>query len=239
MQVRKGSRRSSRTIGVRCAAIASVLALAVSGVSPASAETHEGGTGNMVFFKGGFMNLNQDRGGQIFTDTGSLTGTNGGNTGWYAGAGLDLVMSKDVWGAMSKTWVVGEIGLQLNRISSNRVNNTAGSVASNTLTGTTALDPQKVQLTMLTIDVAPKIKFMEDSAFRPWIIPIGLDFHVISPPSNRTQYLDMGVQFGAGFEWAVWKAFKLGLDARYHVTSRMTNTNNDYFQVGPYAGISF
>lgn len=198
----------------------------------------------MVFFKGGFMNLSTDRGGQIFTDTNGATGVNGGNGGWYTGAGLDLVLSKDVWGGMEKTWVVGEIGLQFNRISSSRVNNTAGSVAGCTLGGGTpaacpTLDPQKVQLTMMTIDVAPKIKFMEGSAFRPWIIPIGLDFHVISPPSNRTQYLDMGVQFGAGFEYQVWKAIKVGMDARYHVTSRMTNTNNDYFQVGPYVGISF
>jgi len=119
------------------------------------------------------------------------------------------------------------------------VNNAAGSIATRTLTDTLATDPQKVQLTMVTIDVAPKIKFMEGSAFRPWVIPIGLDIHVISPPSNRTQYLDMGVQFGAGFEYAVWKAFKVGVDARYHLTARLTNTNNDYFQVGPYVGISF
>lgn len=185
------------------------------------------------------MNLNQDRSGQIFTDTAGLTGANGGNAGWYAGAGLDLVMSKDVWGGMDKTWVVGEIGLQFNSINSSRVNNTIGSAAAHTLTGTTALDPQKVQLTMVTIDVAPKIKFMEGSAFRPWVIPIGLDIHVISPPSNRTQYLDLGVQFGGGFEYAVWKAFKVGVDARYHLTARLTNTNNDYFQVGPYVGISF
>ena len=49
----------------------------------------------MVFFKGGFMNLNQDRAGQTFADTGGVSGVNGGNAGWYAGAGLDLVMSKN------------------------------------------------------------------------------------------------------------------------------------------------
>jgi len=32
------------------------------------------------------------------------------------------------------------------------------------------------------------------------VIPIGLDFHVISPPSNQTQYLDIGLQFGASEE---------------------------------------
>ena len=237
MQVRK----SRRNIGVWSVVVAIVAGLAVCGVPPASAE--EVGTGNQVFFKGGFMNLNRDRGTQIFTDTNGVLGAgsvNGGNAGWYAGAGLDLMLSKDVWGAMDRTSVLGEIGLQFNRINSHRVNNTAGSVAVCTLGGTCpTVDPQEVQLTMMTINVAPKIKFMEGSAFRPWIIPVGLDFHVISPPSNKTQYLDMGLQFGAGFEVQVWKAFKVGVDARYHLTARMTNTVNDYFQVGPYVGISF
>lgn len=219
-----------RSIGVWCVGAVIAGGLVASGVSPVSAEE---GTGNMVFFKGGFMNLNQDRGGKIFTDTNGNSGVNGGNAGWYAGAGLDLVMSKNAWGAMDKTWVVGEIGLQMNRINSSRVTNAAGFL-------TSAPDlQQKVQLTMMTINVAPKIKFMEGSAFRPWLIPIGLDFHVISPPSNQTQYLDMGVQFGAGFEVQVWKALMVGVDARYHLTARMTNTNNDYFQVGPYVGLSF
>ena len=68
-----------------------------SGVFGAQGVSAEEGTVNMVFFKGGFMNLNQDRSGQIFTDTAGIAGANGGNAGWYAGAGLDLVMSKDVW----------------------------------------------------------------------------------------------------------------------------------------------
>jgi hypothetical protein len=79
---------------------------------------------------------------------------------------------------------------------------------------------------MVTIDVSPKIKFMEGSKFRPWVILVGLDIHVISPPSNQTQYLDVGVQFGVGFEYEIWKAFKIGLDGRYHLTADLTNTSN-------------
>ena len=227
---------------VGCLGIALSLSTAL---APMGAWAEE--SGNMVVFKGGFMNLNTDRSGQIFTDTAGFSApaagfpgtTNGGNGGWYAGAWLDLGLSKDAWGLMKGVTGIGEIGLQFNRISSARVNNTAGTLAIHATTAASGPDLQKVQLTMMTIDIAPKIKFMEGSAFRPWIIPIGLDFHVISPPSNRTQYLDLGVQFGAGFEYAVWKAFKVGVDARYHVTARMTNTNNDYFQVGPYVGITF
>jgi hypothetical protein len=198
-------------------------------ILPAHAEE----SGNMVFFKGGWMNLNSDRGAQVFTDSGGAGGAkNGGNSGYYVGAGLDLLLTKDAWGLHKGTWAVGEIGLQLSRISSNRV-----TPATTALNVTTNRDV--VQLTMLTIDVAPKIKFMEGSAFRPWIIPIGLDFHVISPPSNNAGYLDAGVQFGAGFEYSLWKALKLGLDARYHLAANMTGTQNSYFQAGPYAGITF
>ncbi|MDP2381961.1 MAG: hypothetical protein Q8N00_04085 [Nitrospirota bacterium] len=39
-------------------------------------------------------------------------------------------------------------------------------------------------MTMLTMNIAPKLKFMEGNKFRPWIIPVGLDFHVISSPDE-------------------------------------------------------
>jgi hypothetical protein len=133
-------RRVVRNIGMWGAGLAIAAVFGVACAQPASAEE---GTGNMVFFKGGFMNLNQDRSGQIFTDTAGIAGANGGNAGWYAGAGLDLVMSKDVWGGMDKTWVVGEIGLQFNSINSNRVNNAAGSIATRTLTDTLATDVRR------------------------------------------------------------------------------------------------
>ena len=53
----------------------------------------------------------------------------------------------------------------------------------------------KVQIRMLTVDVAPQVKLGQGTDFQPWLIPVWLDFHVISPPSNRTNYLDIGVQF--------------------------------------------
>jgi opacity protein-like surface antigen len=224
-------RKTGWSIGVKSVAAAIAVAVAACGAWPASAEE---GTGNMVFFKGGLVAMNSNRGNEFFTDCGvagaNTCGQNNSSTGWYVGAGLDLVLSKNVWGGMDKTWVLGEIGVQFNRISSETVN---GGVS--VFTGPSA----KTQLTSVTIDVAPKIKFMEGSAFRPWIIPVGLDIMVISPPSNQTQYLDVGVQFGVGIEYEIWKAFKLGLDGRYHLMANMTNTNNSYGQIGPYVGISF
>ncbi|HEU4684210.1 MAG TPA: hypothetical protein VFS39_06895 [Nitrospira sp.] len=179
--------RGSTNIGVWLVGIATVAGVAVCGAWPASAEeapapqalqTQAPPTGNMVIFKGGFLGFNSNRGNEFFTDCGlasTTCGQNNSSTGWYVGAALDLVLSKDAWGAMSKTWAVGEIGLQFNRIGSRTV---LGGVSA--ATGPAA----KTQLTSVTIDVAPKIKFMEDSRFRPWIIPAGLDIMVISPPSN-------------------------------------------------------
>ncbi len=57
------------------------------------------------------------------------------------------------------------------------------------------------QIAMLTVDVAPKLKFDEESKICPRLIPMGLDCHVISSPSNQIQYLEIGVQFGAAFEY--------------------------------------
>lgn len=232
-------RKRNRNIGVKCAAVAIVLALGVCGARPASADE----TGNMVVFKGGFMRLDSDRSDALFTDARNPLGAglNNSQNGWYVGAWLDQGLTKDAWGVMKGTWVVGEIGLQFNRISSKVVTNTGNVGVGGTPAGlqVTSTNPSLQQLTMVTIDIAPKLKFMEGSDFRPWLIPVGLDIHVISPPSNQTQYLDMGVQFGAGFEYAVWKAIRLGMDARYHLTANMTNTTNSYMQVGPYVGIAF
>ena len=92
---------------------------------------------------------------------------------------------------------------------------------------------------MLNVSVSPKIKFNEGSALRPWIIPIGLDFIVISPPSNDTTYLDVGVQFAGGLEYNIYGPFNVGADVRYHLSARHTDTNNDVTTVGAYFGIDF
>jgi hypothetical protein len=74
----QGPGNTPRSIGVRSAVAAIVLGLAVCGVVPASAESsHENGTGNMVFFKGGVMGLNSNRGGEFFSDCGLTPGTCG------------------------------------------------------------------------------------------------------------------------------------------------------------------
>jgi hypothetical protein len=145
------------------------------------------------------------------------------------------MLTRDLWGMMKGIGVVGEIGVEFKRFNSQTVANSDTA----TVTGVSNAGLNKVQLTMLTVDVAPKVKFMQGHDFQPWVIPVGLDFHVISPPSNQTQYLDIGVQFGAGAEYRIWKELWLGLDARYHLASGATNTVNNYGTAGAYLGIGF
>jgi len=203
------------------------MVLALASVGPVWADE----TGNEVFFRGGWASLTSNRQNELFTDLGGATTLNNSKEGYYVGGGLDLMLSRDFWGMMNKVAVLGEIGVEYNRFNSQTVSNSA--------TALLGAQPTKEQLTMLVVDIAPKIKFMQGSAFQPWIIPAGMDFIVISPPSNQTTVLDIGVQFGAGAEYRVWKEFKVGVDGRFHLTSGQTNTTNNFGTVGGYIGIGF
>ena len=202
------------------------------------------GTGNEVFFRGGWAALTSDRADELFTDVHGVGNRQTGTSGYYIGAGLDLMLSRDVWGLMKGISVLGEIGVEYKRWDSKTTYNTGnlGVVPSggNLLLGVTNPNQNsKTPLTMLTVDVAPKLKFMEGSRFQPWIIPVGLDFHVISPPSNSTTVLDVGVQWGAGAEYRLWKELKVGVDGRFHLASGATGTVNNFGTLGGYVGIGF
>lgn len=188
--------------------------------------------GHQVFFRGGAVFLTNNRGGEVFTDTNGASGENNGSTGYYVGGGLDLLLTKNTWGMMSRTWVFGEIGVEYKRFNSKDVTQATSALLGSPQT-------QKVQLTMLTVDIAPKIMFFEGSRLRPWIIPIGLDFHVISPPSNDVTVLDIGGQTALGLQYNFYKAFNIGIDGRFHLTSNQTDTVNNFGTIGGYLGIGF
>lgn len=197
-------------------------------------------TGNMVFFRGGGAWATSDRSNEVFTDVFGFTGSNSGDSGYYVGAGLDLVLSKNMWDMMSETWVLGEIGVEFKRFDSKKVTQAVPSTCALAGVPTCSVKTkEKVQITMLTVNVAPKIMFFEGSRIRPWIIPAGLDFHVISPPSNDTTVLDIGVQWAVGVQARVWKAIHLGVDGRFHLATGQTDTTNNFGTVGGYLGIAF
>lgn len=224
MQVQK----SRRKIGVWSVVVSLAASFALSAVGSAlAADTTS--TGNRVFFRGGYGELLSDRAGELITDV--HTGKNTGTGGYYIGGGADLMITKDLWGMMPGVALVGEIGLEFKRWSSSSVVNGEALVGNPT--------PAKVQMTMLTASVAPKVKFRQGTDFQPWVIPGGLDFHVISPTSSQINYLDIGAQFGGGAEYRVWKEVWLGVDSRFHLASNQTNTVNNFWTAGVFVGFGF
>ncbi|MDH5640625.1 MAG: hypothetical protein OEY28_04980 [Nitrospira sp.] len=217
-------RRSTWAIGIVSAGMSLAALFAVSDVGTAfAADTTS--TGNRVFFRGGYGEMLSDRGGELITDIHGTSGKNDGKGGYYIGGGADLMITKDLWGMVPGVALVGEIGLEFKRWESRSVMSLDG--------------PAKVQMTMLTASVAPKVKFRQGTDFQPWIIPGGLDFHVISPTSSQVNYLDIGVQFGGGAEYRVWKEVWLGVDSRYHQASNQTNTVNNFWTAGLFVGLGF
>jgi len=116
--------------------------------------------------------------------------------------------------------------------------------ASTSLTGTGAGPygscSNSVTVTQFTLSASPKIKFMEGSDFRPWVIPAGFAFHVISPPSDGVTVNTVGVQFAAGADYRIWEDIYAGADFRYHLTSNATDgVNVDGMTAGGYVSLGF
>lgn len=223
--MRSGMKRITRT--------AAMLSVACALTAVVAAAAHAEEAGNMVSFRGGWAGLVHDRGGQVFTDVNGASGRNDGHGGYYIGGALDLLLTRDLWGMMNNLWAQGEVGLEFKRFNSKDVRS-----ATNALTGI-GTTKAVVPITMLTVDVSPKLRWGGAGRLSPWIIPIGLDFVVVSPPSDQTGYLDVGAQFGVGADYRVWKEMKVGLDARYHVAAGHTGTQNNFGTVGTYLGIGF
>lgn len=197
--------------------------------------------GNMVFFRGGYARQNEPRYGNILTDTAGLGGqVNGEQDGWYVGAGLDLVLSDDFFGAADSIEVLGEIMFEYKEFDQTELPigplpTLLNNVAPGTVPGSTT-----VKVNQFTLTASPKIKFMKGSDFRPWIIPVGLAIHVVSPPTNGVTVLEPGMHFAAGMDYRVWKNVFIGADVRYNLTFKtLDGVDLNGMTTGVYAGFGF
>ncbi len=194
----------------------------------------------MLFFRGGFTHAMQQRNGTSIRSEVAPVGAQdqAGNNGFYVGAGLDWNLTNNVWGAMPKTSVFAELMFEYKEFG-NKVQGNALANAPTQLAGG-ALNPRNVTVSQFTLSAAPKIKFMEGSKLRPWIIPGGLALHVISPTSESVTYLTPGVMFGAGVDYHIWKNFYIGIDGRYNLTTgKADGVRVDGMTAGGYVGIGF
>jgi opacity protein-like surface antigen len=218
---------------------------------------------NLIFFRGGFARNDSKRNDLLTGNQFAGNALGGGRTnkdGWYIGAGFDFGLTDDVWGFLPNTEVDAELMFEyknfgaknFNGLAPGAVNTANGANPACTLINLAAVDSvgapglagtnscNGVTVSQLTLTASPKFKFMKGHKFRPWIIPIGLGLHVISPPSNGVTVLNPGMMFGAGAEYALWKQIHLGADVRYHLTGRSVDgVNTDGLTAGGYLGIGF
>jgi opacity protein-like surface antigen len=194
----------------------------------------------MIFFRGGFTHAMQGRHGSSITSNVVPVGAQdtADQNGWYIGAGVDFGLTDDLWGYLPKTSVAGEIMFEYKEFANDVKGNALANIPTQLAGGT--LNPRDVTVSQFTLTAAPKIRFMEGSKFRPWIIPAGLAIHVISPASESITYVSPGVMFGAGIEYNIWKDIFLGIDGRYHLTAgKADGVKVDGMTAGGYLGIGF
>lgn len=195
---------------------------------------------HIIFFRGGFAHSNHLRNGVSIQSNVVPAGAQdrSDRDAWYVGAGFDFNLTDDVWGFLPGTSVFAELMFEYKEFG-NRVQGNALANNSNQLAGG-ALNPRNVTVSQFTLTAAPKIKFLEGSRFRPWIIPAGLALHVISPPSESITVLQPGVMFGAGADYNLWKSIYVGVDARYQLAGgKIDGVNVNGFTAGGYLGIGF
>jgi uncharacterized small protein (DUF1192 family) len=216
---------------------------------------------NMLFFRGGFAHANNQRGGTL--DPTQLNGVgsnaNGLSVGpindkdaWYFGAGFDFNLDDNLFGLMDNTEVLGELMFDYKEYAKNKSNGLSAREVGvvNTLTGTVNGAPatfnmpnantESATVSQFTLAASPKIKFLKGSKFRPWLIPVGLEINVISPPSDAITVLSPGMQFGLGADYNIWKSLYVGADARYHLTTgNLDGINTDGVTAGGYLGLGF
>jgi opacity protein-like surface antigen len=195
---------------------------------------------SMLYFRGGYtMNDEPMVATTSYNSTAGPTGSGAGSNGWNFGAGVDFNLHDDLFGLMKGAEVLGE--LDLNYVDLGTFNSSVlGSAQTPALLnfGKASTASQS----MLRISTSPKIKFMKGSKFRPWVIPVGFTFNIISPPSqsNTITELKPGMNFGTGLDYNIWKSLYIGADVRYFLaTTSLDGTNVNGLTAGGQLGFGF
>jgi opacity protein-like surface antigen len=196
-----------------------------------SAPVKETPKDHLFSVRGGWMHFNDNRKG-----TQTLEGLNPNfstdRDAYYYGGAVDFNMNNNLFGLMDHTSFGIEFGLEYAQLAQSKPNG----LGNPAITGT----PATADVNQLRINASPKIKFMHGNKFRPWLIPVGLDINIISPPSSAITVLNTGMQFGAGAEYELLKGIVVGADGRYHHTfDSIDGVNTNGFTLGSSVGFKW
>lgn len=206
---------------------------------------------NLVFFRGGFSHFDSERGGTLDPTAaggasgngGALNGTIGNQDSFYFGAGFDWDIAEDLFGLFPGTDLYAELRFDYIERGNRAVNGLASStVATLNSVGFNlpAANTESATVNQLSLSASPKIKFLKGHDFRPWLIPVGFEINVISPPSDAITVLTPGMQFGLGADYRIWKSLYVGADARYHYApGNVDGVNTNGLTAGGYVGFGF
>lgn len=200
--------------------------------SPVLAQEKKPDKNHKVFFRGAYSTLTSSRANEVFTDTAGANGTfNGKKGGFSVMGGIDLGMM-DPGTLLGIASIQGEVSVEYSRFSNQLVRQTTSALLGGTVNS-------RVNVTELNVGIAPKIRFDSLGRFKPFVTPIGLAFLVVSPPSNDSTYLDIGLNFGAGLDIMLLNWLSVGVDARYTYGFGTNHTPDSYFSTGGGIGIHF
>lgn len=209
---------------------------------------------DMVRFSGGWAHANDARGGGnargsqglLYSANGSegdvLAGSCNGNgnvtsfckaddDGWDFGMGFDHHISDDgILGLIPGSEFYAEIMINYSEYSDGKT--------SSAVTG------KEVTINEISISAAPKLKLsgLQDMLFgiKPWIIPVGAEINIISPPSGSVSYVSLGTVHAVGIEYNVLGNLYVGGEGRYHWSpDDIDGVDTDGFTVGGTVGFGF
>ena len=198
---------------------------------------------NLFTARGGWMKMNQTRG-----STRGLFGAGLGedvltsdvdNDAFYYGGAFNYNVNNDFFGLMDDTSFQIEFGIEYAELG-DRKKSGLSPVITGAALGTPLQLQESVTVNMLRVNASPKIKFMHGSKLRPWIIPVGLDFNIISPPSDAVTVLNTGMNFGLGADYELFRGITMGVDARYNLTpDDVDGVDTDGFTLGGAIGFKY
>jgi len=208
--------------------------------APIKVETKD----NLAFFRGGYAHNNRKRGGTLdpsgdgLNNNGAIVGPITDQDAWYFGAGFDFSINDDLFGLMDNTELAAELLIDYRELGTRKANGLSYQEAAAVELPTA--NTQTATVNQLSLSASPKIKFMKGSKFRPWVIPVGFELSIISPPSDAITVLNPGMQFGAGADYNLWKDIHIGADARYHqALGKVDGVDTNGVTAGGYIGFGF
>ncbi|PKM36635.1 MAG: hypothetical protein CVV06_09960 [Gammaproteobacteria bacterium HGW-Gammaproteobacteria-10] len=202
--------------------------------APAEAKSKD----HMVLLRGGYARLNGNRGGGVGgagvnagVGEGPITGdllvgaNEASKTAWYFAGGFDFSTSDNLFGLWDGAEVLAELMVEYKEFDD---------------TTFSALTRQNVTTNQVNLSASPKIKFLKGSDFRPWLIPIGFDINIISPPSGAVTVFSPGAVFGAGADYRIYENIYVGADVRYHwAADNLDGVDTNTVTAGGYIGLGF